>query len=149
MTVPDSLQEFVAEYRTPPTSPAATDTPDLYHDVEDVRSGLPYTAFENLTLSLALSDAALAKALAIPARTLTRRKKEGRLSLAESNQIRRLEHVFNLTLEALGGIEETRTWLKSPQPGLRNQRPLDLLDVEPGARLVEDHLGRIMEGVYW
>jgi putative toxin-antitoxin system antitoxin component (TIGR02293 family) len=39
-------------------------------------------------------------------------------------------------------------WLKSPQKALGGKTPLEYSDTEPGAREVEDLLGRLEHGVF-
>ena len=48
-----------------------------------------------------------------------------------------------------GSEEEARRWLTNPAYGLEDQRPIDLLDTEPGAMQVRDYLGAIEYGNYW
>jgi putative toxin-antitoxin system antitoxin component (TIGR02293 family) len=43
--------------------------------------------------------------------------------------------------------ESARQWLETAIPSLENHRPLDLAATEPGAREVEDLIGRIEHGV--
>ena len=40
-----------------------------------------------------------------------------------------------------------RQWLETPIPALQDQRPLELVKSEPGAREVEDLIGRIEHGI--
>jgi putative toxin-antitoxin system antitoxin component (TIGR02293 family) len=122
---------------------------DPFADVDAIREGLPYQVAEALREALQISESRFAEVAAIPTRTLNRRKKEGRFPVAESDQVSRVGRVFQRAVHAMGGEAGAREWLDAPQPALRGRKPLDLLDVEPGARLVEDHLGRIVQGVYW
>ncbi len=64
-----------------------------------------------------------------------------------SDRLFRVAHIFALAKEALGSEESARTWLTSPQFGLNNRIPLDVLATKAGAREVEDLLGRIEYGV--
>jgi putative toxin-antitoxin system antitoxin component (TIGR02293 family) len=48
-----------------------------------------------------------------------------------------------------GSVKEAREWLLSPASGLEGQRPIDLLDTEPGGAQVRDYLGAIEYGNYW
>ena len=47
-----------------------------------------------------------------------------------------------------GDQEKAIVWLGTPNRALGGDRPLDLLDTDMGARMVEDILGRIAYGVY-
>lgn len=46
------------------------------------------------------------------------------------------------------GEKEAKNWLYRPIPSLGNELPIDLLDTEPGHRLVEQTLLQIEHGVY-
>ena len=48
----------------------------------------------------------------------------------------------------IGNEEKAVEWLRTPNRALGGARPLDQLDTDPGARAVEDILGRIAYGVY-
>jgi putative toxin-antitoxin system antitoxin component (TIGR02293 family) len=56
--------------------------------------------------------------------------------------------VIARAIEVLGSKEKALAWLRSPVPGLRNQRPLDIMNSAEGRRDVEDILGRIEHGVF-
>lgn len=145
---PDVVREYATPYRVgPPVLEAPDSSP--FQEIKSIRDGLPYSAFEDLSKRFGLSSKDFAKILAINPRTLTRRKKEGHLSPTESDQLRRVERVFNLAVEAMGDDEGARWWLGNPHPGFQNKKPWEFLDVEPGARLVETCIFRIVHGVYW
>jgi putative toxin-antitoxin system antitoxin component (TIGR02293 family) len=60
----------------------------------------------------------------------------------------RLGRVFERATSLHDGDQSSaRQWLETPIPSLGNQRPLDLAQTEPGAREVEDLIGRIEHGV--
>lgn len=48
----------------------------------------------------------------------------------------------------IGDEEKAIEWLGTPNRALGRHRPLDQLDTDLGARMVEDILGRIAFGVY-
>jgi putative toxin-antitoxin system antitoxin component (TIGR02293 family) len=48
----------------------------------------------------------------------------------------------------LGEQEKAIAWLGTANRALGGDRPLDVLDTDVGARMVEDILGRIAYGVY-
>ena len=56
-------------------------------------------------------------------------------------------HPGSLRHPSEGDYQGAREWLETPIPALANQRPLDLARTEPGAREVEDLIGRIEHGV--
>jgi putative toxin-antitoxin system antitoxin component (TIGR02293 family) len=114
-----------------------------------VRRGLPATSVTALADKLAVGNAALSRKLGIPQRTLTRRLSQGaRLTAAESDRTVRLARVYANAVEMIGDEAKAVEWLRTPNRALGGERPLDQLDTDPGARTVEDILGRIAYGVY-
>src|SRR5574344_1031523 len=113
-----------------------------------IREGLPVEAFFDLQNRLALTTTALGAVLALPARTLQRRREEGRLSKEESDRLARLHRVYDEARRLLGSEPAAAAWFKEPQIALAGSSPLALCDTEPGAREVERLLGRIEHGVY-
>jgi len=95
-----------------------------------------------------LSQAELAQALAIPERTLARRKREGALNSDESSKLLRLARVVSRASEVFGDPAAAIDWLKSPNAALRGNAPLRLLDTEIGAEIIFDTLGRVEHGVF-
>lgn len=114
-----------------------------------VREGLPATSLSFLAQKLDLGSTTLSRKLGIPLRTLTRRlSKKARLTAAESDRTVRLARVFADAVEMIGDEDKAVEWLQTPNRALGGERPLDQLDTDVGARLVEDILGRIAYGVY-
>jgi len=81
-------------------------------------------------------------------RTLARRKKEGRFHSDESERVLRIASLFDRALQVLHSQDRVQLWFKSPQKGLGGKTPLEYADTEPGAREVEDLLGRLEHGVF-
>jgi putative toxin-antitoxin system antitoxin component (TIGR02293 family) len=94
------------------------------------------------------SAAELAGVTRIAVRTLTRRKAMGRFHPDESERIYRISSLFDHAEQVMGSAESARQWLKSPQRALGGRTPLAFSDTEPGAREVDDLLGRIEHGVF-
>ena len=113
-----------------------------------IRDGLPIATFFDLQERLDLTTAALGEVLALPARTLQRRREEGRLSKEESDRLARLRRVYDEARTLLGSDPAAAGWFKEPQVALAGSTPLALCDTEPGAREVERLIGRIEHGVY-
>lgn len=116
--------------------------------IEELRQGLPYAGFQQLQQQLEVSSRELAAVVGITTRTLARRRKEGRLQVDESDRLLRVGVLFDRAVEVLGREAEARAWLKAPRSALDDRSPLDSADTEPGARAVEDLLGRIQHGVF-
>src|SRR6266508_319450 len=113
-----------------------------------IRKGIPAAAVESILSAVRLSQAELAKALAIPERTLARRKREGVLNSEESSKLLRLARVISRANEVFDDPAAAVDWLKAPNVALRGNAPLNLLDTDIGAESVLDTLGRIEHGVF-
>ena len=114
-----------------------------------IRRGLPAGSITALAEKLDLGNGVLSGKLGIPQRTLTRRlSKRSRLTSAESDRTVRLARVYATAVEMIGDEAKAVAWLHTPNRALGGERPLDQLDTDMGARMVEDILGRIAYGVY-
>jgi putative toxin-antitoxin system antitoxin component (TIGR02293 family) len=113
-----------------------------------IRRGIPAAALESLLQIIRVSQAELATALAIPERTLARRKREGMLNSEESAKLVRLARVVERAQYVFEDLEAALDWLKSPNAALGHATPLSLLDTDIGAESVMDTLGRIEHGVF-
>ena len=113
-----------------------------------VRSGLPYSSIIVLTRMLDLSAEALASVLALPKRTLARRKKQAKLTAIESDRVLRLARVVAAAVDVFGSGEKASRWLQRPNRALGNETPLSQMDTDAGVRIVEQLLGRIEHGVF-
>jgi putative toxin-antitoxin system antitoxin component (TIGR02293 family) len=116
--------------------------------VQIVTSGLPVEAVSRLQQTSGLTLERIKQLAQISEGSFARRKQTGRLSQEESERLLRVSRVFELATALNDGDQvEARQWLETPIPALGNQRPLDLTQTEPGAREVEDLIGRIEHGV--
>ncbi|MBV9742751.1 MAG: DUF2384 domain-containing protein [Acidobacteriia bacterium] len=114
-----------------------------------IRLGLPAVSVNALAQKLHLGNSVLGQKLGIPQRTLTRRLSHAsRLTPAESDRTVRMARVYASAVETIGDQEKAIAWLGTPNRALGGDRPLDVLDTDTGARMVEDILGRIAYGVY-
>src|SRR3712207_6379651 len=112
-----------------------------------VRSGLPYRALENVTERVRLSKEEVIVSLALPERTLARRKKENRLLPEESDRLLRLARIVALAKTVFGDEAMAVNWLHKLNRALGRATPLSLLDTDIGAQQVEDELARIEYGI--
>jgi putative toxin-antitoxin system antitoxin component (TIGR02293 family) len=86
--------------------------------------------------------------LIVPRRTLThRRARREALSRDESDRVIRVARVVALCQEVFGDRERGWRWLRDAKRQFQGRTPLDLLVTEAGARLVEELLYRIDEGM--
>ena len=116
--------------------------------IKNIKKGLPISAFEKIKKELDVSADTLASTVNIANRTLARRKKEGRFQPDESERVLRIASLFDRALQVLHNQNSVQLWFKSPQKGLGGKTPLEYADTEPGAREVEDLLGRLEHGVF-
>jgi putative toxin-antitoxin system antitoxin component (TIGR02293 family) len=124
----------------------ARSTDDL---IDRLKHGLPPSAFERLREQLDLASDALARLTGVSTRTLARRKKQDApLAPDTSERLLRIARLYEIATDVLMGEAEARRWLKAPNAALGGQSPLDYADTEPGAREVEDLLGRLAHGVF-
>ncbi len=113
-----------------------------------VRQGLPSASVDALVRSTRITQAELAHALAIPERTLARRKREGTLSPEESAKFVRFARVVERAEAVFEDTDGALSWLQSANAALGRVTPMSLLDTDIGADSVMDTLGRIEHGVF-
>jgi putative toxin-antitoxin system antitoxin component (TIGR02293 family) len=116
--------------------------------IEMVRAGLPHSALESLVHTLGLPADALTASLALPKRTLARRKKQAKLNMQESDRLLRLAQVAARAVEVLGSSAKASAWLQKPNRALGHVPPLEQMDTDVGAHMVKELLGRIEHGVF-
>jgi putative toxin-antitoxin system antitoxin component (TIGR02293 family) len=96
---------------------------------------------------LALSR--LASVIGIPERTLARRKASGRLTSEESERLLRISAVFEDAVDLFeGDVAAAVNWLTTPRKALGDRPPLAYARTEPGAREVENLIGRLEHGIF-
>lgn len=111
-----------------------------------IREGFPQTVVEEVMQAAGLTLKELAASLDLSARSLQRRRSQGRLARYESDRLYRLARIIALAKHYLGDDDRAARWLKRPNRALGGDSPLNLVDTEPGARAVENVLGRIAYG---
>ena len=83
-------------------------TNELVHQVSD---GFPYEVLENFRENVGLGAREVADLVQINPRTLSRRKREGRLHADESDRVLRLSRVYGKALGLFGGdLGRARRW---------------------------------------
>lgn len=115
-----------------------------------VESGIPATATRLLMEALNLgSIARTAALLQMSAKTAERRvRAKSRLSPEESERTVRLIRIVNRAECVLENEENARQWMARPLAVLGGKSPLEMSRTEPGARAVEQALGRLEHGVF-
>ena len=113
-----------------------------------IEQGLSSHTIDRVKDVLGIPDLQLSAALGISAKTLSRlRQGKRRLPLPVGDRLYRLAHIFALAQDALEDPTRAREWIQTPQIGLKNRIPLEVMVTEAGAREVEDILTRIEYGV--
>jgi putative toxin-antitoxin system antitoxin component (TIGR02293 family) len=116
--------------------------------VRAVKAGLPPTAVDAVTAELGFSAAEI-EHLVMPRRTLAhRRANKQSLTRDESDRLARIARVALTALETFGNRAKSEAWLRRPNRALQGNLPIDLLDTDDGARLVEEVLGRLAYGIF-
>ncbi|MDX8492377.1 DUF2384 domain-containing protein [Mesorhizobium sp. VK22B] len=83
-----------------------------------------------------------------PRRTLARRKERNEtLTIAESDRVQRLERISAMADRVFGNHEKAQRWLRKRSRVLQ-EMPINLLQSETGAVLVEEELHRIDHGIF-
>ena len=111
-----------------------------------IREGFPQTVVEEVMYASGLTLKELAASLDLSARSLQRRRREGRLARYESDRLYRLARILALAKRHIGGDQKATRWLRRPNRALGGSTPLESIDTELGARAVENVLGRIAYG---
>lgn len=98
---------------------------------------------------LGISQEQLSELIYLPKRTLHRRIEQGELlKQDESERVLRLFRLYARAVEVFGDEERGARWLNSHPKALGGKTALEFIKTEPGARWIEDVLGRIEHGVF-
>lgn len=125
------------------------ETADNLKLAKKVEAGFSFEALERLGKTTGLPLERLRVAVRIAPRTLTRRKKEKRLSPEESDRLVSVSRLLAQTFELFEGNEEAGIrWFTSPNRALGGQSPLEVAATETGTREVENLIGRLEHGVF-
>jgi putative toxin-antitoxin system antitoxin component (TIGR02293 family) len=112
-----------------------------------VENRLPATVIKLLVLG-GLSDAEVYQ-LILPRRTLAHRvAKHQSLSREESDKAVRVARVTALAEEVFGESERAWRWLRKPKRNFDGKTPIEMLGSEAGARLVEETVQQIDNGIF-
>ena len=111
--------------------------------IQAMRDGLPVSGIENLIRSGRLTLAEVDRVV-LPRKTLSHRRKIGRLTPEQSD---RLVRVVAAAEETFASIDKASLWLRRPTRALDGDAPLSLLDTTEGTREVEGLLHRIDHGL--
>jgi len=115
--------------------------------VELIRQGFPLELVEGLADLTGIDLDELVEFGVIPRRTLSHSRQNQQFSPAQSDRAVRFFRILQRAKDTFGGKDRALQWLKRPTKPLNGHTPLDLLDTEAGARMVEDLLTRIDHGI--
>ena len=127
-------------------------TYDEIHDnhatVQRVEEGLPVMEVVEFAKQAGFTTDELARLIQIPARTYARRVAgKTRLKIHEGERAARLMRVFDRAKQLFGTDENTLGWFHAKILALGGKTPLEYAQTEPGAREVENVIGRIEHGI--
>jgi len=130
--------------------------PGTYDEVRDnhamaqrVEEGLPVLEIVQFGKQAGFSTEELARLIQIPPRTYARRVAgKARLKVSEGERAVRLMRLFDRAKQVFGTDENTRGWFNSKLLALGRKTPLEYAQTEPGAREVENIIGRIEDGIF-
>ncbi|MFI5243982.1 MAG: antitoxin Xre/MbcA/ParS toxin-binding domain-containing protein [Gemmatimonadales bacterium] len=115
---------------------------------EAIEEGLGYDAFIHFVEATSLPVAVASELTRIPARTLARRRLEGRLGPEESDRLVRAARVVGRAIELFeNDVQAARQWLEAPQRALGGVAPLEFARTDVGARAVETLIGQTEHGI--
>jgi putative toxin-antitoxin system antitoxin component (TIGR02293 family) len=114
-----------------------------------VAHGIPAQLALDLATRLNISQDKLSALICLPKRTLHRRIEHGELlKQDESERVLRLLNLYARAVEVFEDKDRATRWFSSRPKTLGGKTPLEFMATEPGARWVEDVLGRIEHGVF-
>lgn len=113
------------------------------------KEGITKKSIETLVNYLGISKKAFSEnILDTSVKTLERKKDTDKLSTQISSTVIGIAKVIEHALAVFEDEEKVKRWLNSPIRALRYEKPIDLLTVPAGLKMVDDILGRIEYGVY-
>lgn len=114
-----------------------------------VEEGLPVVEVVEFGKQAGFTNEELARLIHIPPRTYARRvASKSRLKVSEGERAIRLMRLFSRAKQVFGSDENTRRWFNARILALGRKTPLEFAQTEPGAREVENIIGRIEDGVF-
>lgn len=114
-----------------------------------VAEGLPVAEVVQFGKQAGFTTDELARLIQIPPRTYARRiASRSRLKVPEGERAVRLMRLFDRARQVFGTDENTRLWFNARLLALGRKTPLEYAQTEPGAREVENIIGRIEHGVF-
>ena len=111
-----------------------------------IRDGLPVDVIDRLIGDKTVTPDEVRRIIMAPKASVVRRRKGG-LTPEQSERVIRAVRIIAEALETFGSRDKALTWMRRACAVLGGKAPIDLLDTEEGAGLVESLLGRIAHGL--
>ncbi len=119
------------------------------HLVKAIERGFSFDTLEKVRRETGLPLERLAISIGVSPRTLSRRKKEKKLTATESDRLVSVSRLLTQAVElSEGDKEKAFRWFVQPNRALGNLSPLDMAATETGTREVENLIGRLEHGVF-
>jgi putative toxin-antitoxin system antitoxin component (TIGR02293 family) len=119
------------------------------HLVKAIERGFSFDTLEKVRRETGLPLDRLATSIGVSPRTLSRRKKEKKLTATESDRLVSVSRLLTQAVELFEGDKEKAfRWFVQANRGLGNLSPLDMAATETGTREVENLIGRLEHGVF-
>jgi putative toxin-antitoxin system antitoxin component (TIGR02293 family) len=115
--------------------------------VDLIRQGFPLELLEGLADLSEIDLDELVEFGVIPRRTLSHSRQNQQFSPAQSDRAVRFFRILQRAKDTFGAKDSALEWLKRPTRPLNGHTPIELLDTEAGARMIEDLLTRIDHGI--
>jgi putative toxin-antitoxin system antitoxin component (TIGR02293 family) len=117
--------------------------------IQQLERGFAFKTLQTFESRTGLALSRLAAAIGIPERTLARRKVSRRLTPDESERLLRISAIFEDAVDLFeGDVAAAVNWLTTPRKALGDRAPLAYARTEPGAREVENLIGRLEHGIF-
>lgn len=114
-----------------------------------VGKGVPANILDEIATVFGLSPQKLAPVVQIAPRTLMRRRAgNALLKPDETERTLRLGRLLSQATQVFADTDAVGRWFRTPLAALGQKTPLEICSTEPGAREVEQLLGRIEHGVF-
>ena len=120
---------------------------DLETAASKINIGLATDILATIQSRLQISNHQLSDLLMVSTRTLDRRKKEKTLPPDESERSYRIARLTDRAYQIFEDSDKVAQWFSEPNYALGNKQPIELAKTEPGARLIEQLLGRLEHGI--
>ncbi len=119
------------------------------HLVKAIERGFSFDTLEKVRRETGLPLERLAISIGLSPRTLSRRKKERKLTAAESDRLVSVSRLLTQAVELFEGDKEKAfRWFVQSNRALGGLTPLEMAATETGTREVENLIGRLEHGVF-